>query len=72
MYKWISVNEKLPPKPCKVIVYCPNYTNYEAPIMAEYIITNDGLKFWDFDPMNDNDITPDVTHWMFAPNKPDA
>lgn len=71
IYEWFSVEDKLPAMPCKVIVYAPNYTNYEAAMIADYIITKDGMKFWDYDPLNDNDITPDVTHWMYCPSKPD-
>lgn len=70
MFQWISVKDRLPAKPCNVIVYCPKYTNFEEPIMAKYILTKEGMRFWDFDPMNDNDITDDVTDWMYAPNKP--
>lgn len=69
--EWISVKDRLPEKPMFVIVYCPDYTNYMEPIFAQWVKGKDGFIFLDFDPMNMNDITEDVTHWMPSPKPPE-
>lgn len=68
--EWLEFPNVKPDKPCLCLVYCPDYTNYKEPIICNYQLTKEGLKFWDFDPLNDNDITEWVTHYCIIENTP--
>ncbi len=70
MSEWISVKDRLPESPMVVLVYCPDYTNYEEPLIVKWIEGKEGMMFWDFDELSDRDITEDVTHWMPIPDLP--
>lgn len=65
--EWISVKDRLP-EPGFYLVYCPEYTNYEMPMIAQFI---EGKGFWDFDSWNDNSCNQETTHWMPLPEPPE-
>jgi len=71
--KWISVEDRLPERGVKVIVY---FCNIQTTLIGRRMNDSGGNDVWmvffaDGEKANNNIYSEDITHWMPLPNAPE-